>query len=277
MDVLRTIRAALLFTLCGFLLAAASAYAQTSNAGARDAALAGASSAVSASDLWSEANPAGWSQLGAFAAGINVAELYGLDELRLGAVQASFGLRKASVIAGARTLGYEDYRETALTAGLGRSFRWGTYRPLHAGVRLRFHHAAVRSYGSAAAYAATAGVIVPIAQGTDLGLAAENLIVFTRSLGTELPRRLHAGLSISAGSLTLLAGASKDVRTPLASRFGIEAHPTDAFSLRLGYSLEPPRFAGGIGLRLLPLTIDLAAERHFVLGWTPSCSVGMRW
>lgn len=274
MDVRIITRSVFLLTLGWLFLRGETTRAQTSAAGARHAALAGA---APSSDLWSEVNPAGWSQLGAFAAGVHVAELYELDELRLGAVQASVGAGETSVVAGVRTLGYDDYRETLFTTGAARAFYWGTHRPMHVGLRLRFHHAAARSYGSASAFAVSTGVVVPVARGTDLGLAAENLIIFKGSLKRELPRRLHIGLSISIESVTLLAAASKDVRTPLNTRAAVEVHLIELLALRAGYSLEPARFAGGFGLRLRPLTIDVAAERHFVLGWTPSCSVGVQW
>lgn len=275
MDVPNTTRAAFLFSLGLLCLKPELAFTQTSAGGARDAALGGSSAA--AADLWAEANPAGWARLDAFAAAIHVAQLYNLDELRLGAVQAGFLLGKTVIVSGVRTLGYADYRETILSAGAARGIRWGTHRPLYAGIRLRLHRTDIRSYGSASAYAASAGLVVPIAQHADLGLAAENLFVFPGSLKNELPRRLHAGLSISAGAVSLQAGAVKDVRMPLAARFGVEVQPVDVLALRAGYSLEPPRFAGGIGLRLTPLTVDVAAERHLVLGWTPSCSVGVKW
>lgn len=264
----------MLCALAGFCARSEPARSQTSSSGARAAALAGASPS---SDLWSEANPAGWSRLKGFGAGLHVAELYGLDELRLGAVQASVGIRETALVAGVRTIGFEDYRQTVLTAGAARSVRWGTHRALHGGLRLRIHYASIRGYGSTSAYAMTAGAVVPIIPGTEMGLAAENVIVFGGGLKDDLPRRLHFGLSVSARSVTLLAGASKDVRTPLAAQFGAELHPVEVLALRAGYSVAPPRFAGGIGLRLHPLTVDIAAERHFALGWTPSCSLGLQW
>ncbi len=282
MDHLTTTRAALLFAFGTLCLRPDAADAQTSAAGARDAALTGASAASSGPasdrvDLWSGSNPAGWSNLRGFAAAIHVAELYGLDELRLGAVQAGFNVRKAAIVTGVRTFGYKSYRETVFTSGLARAFHWGTYRPFHAGIRIRYHRTTIPAYGSASAYALSTGLVLPVAPGTDVGLAAENMMVLAGGLAQELPRRLHAGVSISAGTVLLLAGASKEVRTPLAARFGIEVHLVDVLALRAGYSLEPPRFASGIGLHLDSLTIDVAAERHFVLGWTPSCSVGLLW
>lgn len=272
-------RAALIFvfgTICG---SAANVTAQTSAAGARDAALAGAGYAAPSTyaDLWSESNPSNWSGLEGFAAGIHVARLHGLDELRLGAVQAGVDLRQTAIVAGARTFGFSDYRETIFTAGAARAIRWGTHRPIHLGVRLRYHRTAIRTYGSASTFALSAGIRMPVAPAAEIGLSAENVYVLPGALNRELPRRLHAGISVAAGSVILMAGASKEVRTPLAARFGIEIVPVDAVVLRAGYALEPPRFASGIGLRLRPLTVDVAAERHGVLGWTPSCSVGLRW
>lgn len=249
--------------------------AQTSTGGARDAALIGASAAATA-DLWAEANPAGWSELRSFSAAVHAAQFYGLDELRLGAFQFALNVRATALILGARTFGYDDYRETVLTTGIGRTVHWGTFRPLHAGVRLRHHRIGIPAYGSASSTALSAGFVLPILPQTKLGVAAEN-IVLSGSLRGELPRRLYSALAVEAGAVTLHAAASKDVRSPLQLRFGLELEPIDVLALRAGYSFDPARFAGGAGLRLPPLTIDMAAERHLILGWSPSCSVSIQW
>jgi hypothetical protein len=41
--------------------------------------------------------------------------------------------------------------------------------------------------------------------------------------------------------------------------------------------MVPPRFAGGVGLSLARLNLDIAVDRHLVLGWSPSCSAELRW
>lgn len=251
--------------------------AQTSVAGARDAALAGSSAASAAGGgLWADANPAGSSELSGSAVAVHVSQLYGLPELRAGALRAGFAILGTALVAGVRTFGYSDYRETAFGLAAARAIRWGTFRPFQAGIRVRNHRVAIPSYGSASALAVSGGLIVPMSFGTNLAFAAENALV-AGELYDDLPRRLHAGVSVSTGAVQLMAAASKDARTPLAVRGGVEVYPHEVVALRGGYSLQPPRLAGGIGLLLSPLVIDLAAERHFVLGWTPSCTVQVRW
>lgn len=251
--------------------------AQTSFAGAHDAALAG-SSAASASNraLWNDGNPAGGSGLAGSAVAIHVAQLFGLPELRVGALRAGTSVRGTALVAGVRTFGYSDYHETVIGLAAARAFRWGTFRPFQAGIRVRNHRIVVPSYGSASAFTVSGGLIVPMAPGTNLALAAENALV-AGDLYDELPRRLHAGVAVSASAVEVMAAASKDARAPLAVRVGLEVKAHDVIALRGGYSLFPPRMAGGIGLLLSPLVIDLAAERHLVLGWTPSCTVEVRW
>lgn len=259
------------------IVAAAPASAQTSFAGARAAGLTGDPPA-STGDPWAESNPASWSDAGAHALVLHAARLYGLAELSVGSVQALAAVRSASFAIGARSFGFEDYRETVFTAGLALPILSGTHRAFHVGIRVRRHQVAIRRYGAASATALSSGFIFPIFAGVHMGMAAENLVVLRSVISEDLPRRLHAGLSfVGSDFLHVHADVVKDSRSPLISRISFEARPLPAVTLRSGFSLEPPRFAGGLGLKLAIVSLDFAAERHIVLGWSPSFSVGLLW
>ncbi len=267
----------LLFFVCTVSVAPMPAGAQASIAGARGAALTG-DPAGSVADPWSESNPAGWSDLPTHVLVVHAARLYGLSELDVGSVQAVARLGGTSAALGARTFGYEAYTETILTAGLATGLRTGSYRPFYVGLRVRHHRLSIRNYGAASATALSSGFVFPILSNVNLGMAAENVVVLKSPISDDLPRRLHAGLSfVGADVLHVHADVVKGVRSPLTSRISVETRPWPGVTVRSGFSLVPPRFAGGIGIDLARLTLDVAAERHLVLGWSPSCSAGLRW
>lgn len=255
----------------------ASASAQPSSAGARSAALAG-SPAASTGDAWSESNPAGWSDVSTHAVVVHAAQLYGMEELRTGSVQFVARLGRPSAALGIRTFGYEDYRETVGTAGLAGGIRAGTHRPFHFGFRIRYHRIIIRNYGSASAFALSTGLIFPVLTGVNLGLSAENVAVLESPISDDLPRRIQAGLAfIGSDILHGYVDVVKDVRSSLVMRISAEARPVRVIALRSGFSMMPTRFAGGVGFSLGRLNLDIAVDRHLVLGWSPSCSAELRW
>lgn len=258
-------------------LSVSEASGQSSNAGARAAALAG-SPAASGSDPWAESNPAGWSGLATHSLVIHAAQLYGLEELRLGSAQIVARLGGSSAALGARTFGYEAYRETSFTAGFARGIRAGTHRPFHLGMRIRYHVISIPTYGTASAVGLSTGLIFPILPGLNLGFGAENVAVSESAISEDLPRRIYAGLALAGMEmLRVYADVAKDVRSHLVTRISFEARPLRILSLRSGFSLQPARFAGGIGFNLDWLVVDFAVERHLVLGWSPSGSAYLRW
>ncbi|HMB90463.1 MAG TPA: hypothetical protein VKP65_06430 [Rhodothermales bacterium] len=123
------------------------AHAQTAmEGGARAAALGGAATALPA-DVWGHGNPASWATLPGRAISFFATEAFGLSALRLGAVQYVEPTRFGAFSAGARTFGFEDYRETRFLVGFARGFSLGTTRRFHAGLRLRYHQVSIPEYG----------------------------------------------------------------------------------------------------------------------------------
>jgi hypothetical protein len=56
---------------------------------------------------------------------------------------------------------------------------------------------------------------------------------------------------------------------------GIDYRVAPALSLRAGVGTGIVRISGGIGLHLKPVTIDIAAQYHQLLGFTPVIGVSM--
>lgn len=254
------------------------ARAQTAlDGGPRAAALGGAQTALVASAS-GRANPASWATLPGRAVTFFTAEPFGLSALRLASVDLAEPARWGTLAAGARVFGADAYRETHLHVGAARGFRAGSARRINLGLRLRLHHVAIPGYGQASALAATAGLLVEVAPFIHAGFEAVNLHRPSLAGHDELPRTLSLGLAVqTAPSLRLVLDVVKDVRFPASVRAGVEARAADVLTLRAGAASAPACLTAGAGLRLGRLAVDVAAERHEALGWSPGVGVGLRW
>ncbi|WP_228350331.1 hypothetical protein [Rhodocaloribacter litoris] len=260
-----------------FSFAAPAAFSQSLTGGARAVAIGGAATALH-DDAWGHANPAVWAVRPGRAVSFFAGQAFGLPELRLGAVQYVEPTRAGAFALGARTFGFEAFRETHLDLGYARGFTFGTTRRLYAGLRLRYYRVVIARYGSGGALGVSAGWLVRILPTLYAGFQATNLNRPKLAGREEFERTLALGLGYVADErLRVLVDVIKDVRFPLSVRAGLELAPVPALALRAGATTEPTRFTAGLGVRLGRLAADVAAEHHSVLGWSPAFSLGVLW
>ena len=203
---------------------------------------------------------------------------FGLAALRYGATYVAVPRDWGAVAAGASTFGFENYREVHLSAGYARGLQFGTTRTLRAGATLRYYHTSITGYGHAMALGLHLGLGVTLLRSLHLGAAATNVNGPTLVEGEPLPRTLALGLSYRAlEPVTVVLDVFKDVDFPPALRGGIEVQPVVPLFLRAGVTTAPVRFSAGAGVRLGPLSAEVAAEQHQQLGWSPSASLRVRW
>ncbi len=224
------------------------------------------------------ANPATNALLPHAAASFYVQEAFGLSALRYGAASLAAPFSWGTVVGGASTFGFEEYREVHLTAGLARSFSFGTSRSFHLGATVRRHHTRIAGYGSAGGWALNLGLLVQMLPSLHLGAHTTNVNGASLTDGEPLPRTLSVGLHYRAhDDVRLLADVFKDVSFPATARAGVEVRPLDMVGLRAGVGTVPTRFSGGVGILLGLLEADLAAQQHQQLGWSPSASLRLSW
>lgn len=270
----------------GLMLLAAPASAQRAlsmEGGARVAALAGAGTALRG-DAWGWANPAGPATLDGRAVGFYATQGFGLSELRLGAARYAEPTAWGTFSLGARTFGFDAYRETAFSLGYAQGFQLGTSRAVQAGLAARYHRLSLgtrsdgTSYGSAGALALSLGAQVQLLPRLSLGAAAANVNAGRYADEAELAQTLAVGLAFRASDRFLIvADAFKDIAHPLSGRAGVEVVPVEALAVRVGVAGAPARVTAGLGLRLSVLRARLAFERHRTLGWTPAAGLAVRW
>lgn len=266
--------------LSGLLLCASPLRAQSSYelyGSARASALGYATTAL-ATDAGGHANPAVRSARSTRVASFFARQSFGLAELRYGAAHIAEPTRWGTFSVGAGTFGFDAYREVHLNAGGARGFSLGTSRRLHAGVNVRYYHTSIQDYGSAGAVGLGVGLLVAVLPTLDFGAHATNVNAPSLTPGEDLPRTLAVGLSYAAAErLRVVADVFKDVDFPASLRGGVEARPVDVLALRAGVASAPNRFTAGAGVRLNRLRVDVAAEQHLELGWSPSASLAIVW
>ena len=254
-----------------------SAIGQPVFSGARNAALGGASTAFP-DDAAGQVNPAAWGQTDTRLLALHGAQLYGLPELRFAGLRLVLPFQKGAIAGGASVFGFDLYRHFALGAGFGRRFGFGTHREVHAGVRIEWNQVYIANHGQAGALGLTAGVLLPITPFISLGAAAHNLAAVAGPLRSDLRRRLAVGAAWRASdAFAVTMDAAKEVRSPLSIAAGVEIRLTEVLALRGGLASGPRRASGGIGLSLASVRADFAAQRHEILGWTPSMSLLYSW
>lgn len=245
--------------------------------GARAVGLAGASTALQ-DDVWASGNSAGWSTVTGRGVSLFASQAFGLAALRVGAFTYAEPTAVGTFAVGVRTYGFEAYRNTRFTAGFARAFTLATSRSVHGGLALRYHHVGIEGYGRAGALSVSVGSLVDVLPGLSFGFHAANVNVPAYRRRDELERSLALGMRFApAASVHLYVDAVKDVRFPVSYRFGLESRPADPLALRVGVSTGPAVLAAGAGLFLHPLVIDLAAQHHRDLGWSPALSAGLSW
>lgn len=116
-----------------------------------------------------------------------------------------------------------------------------------------------------------------VVQDLQFGFLAQNLNRPEYSDLDPLQTSLDVGLAYRPiEEARVLLSVAKDLDYPVSFRGGVEVRPVDELFLRTGFSTEPVRFSGGVGVAVGALRADIAAERHEALGWTPAFEFGVQ-
>lgn len=251
--------------------------AQSPSGGARAAALGYAATALPG-EPWGQANAAAGALLGEAVLTFFAREAFGLSELRFGAVQFVYPGRRSAVSLGVGTFGYDAFRLTHYEAGFAHALHFGTSRSIAAGLNVRYYTVSAGHYGSAGTWGLSAGWFLPLLPDLFVGFQATNVVMPKRTGSEALPRSLAFGIGYRADARLLVAGdVYKDALFPASLRAGVELLPIPMLALRTGITTHPSRYTTGFGLYTGPLVVDLTAEYHAVLGWSPSMALSIRW
>lgn len=168
------------------------------------------------------------------------------------------------------SIGFSLYRETS---GL-LSVAYTKVTDFSVGVSLSFNHLAITNYGSALRAGIDAGMLCTLTERLKIGAAITNLNGFTFGDDDDVPRIFVSGVSYRVTDMMILCvDLVKDVRYEPTYRAGAEFQPLDMFTIRTGIQGEPARLFGGVGIRLLPFTVEYGVGTHDDLGLTHSIGI----
>lgn len=223
-------------------------------------------------------NPASWAALTTRTVAVYGGQMYGLPELRHGALTLNWPQGRYVFAAGSSTFGFEAYRETYLSAGIARTLGLGPDRALHLGATTRYYHVQAGRFGSSQAVGLHLGVIMQVLPLIHVGAHATNVNQPAWTSDTPLSRTLSVGAAYDLSErVDLSADLFKDLDFPLRFRTGLEASVLPLLVLRGGLQTAPSEFALGLEVRHGALRLGVAAEQHWELGWSPSADVRLLW
>ena len=224
------------------------------------------------------ANPASWAALRARSAAVYAGQMYGLPELRHGALSLHWPVWGTMLAGGSSTFGFEDYRETYLSLGAARTLRLSPSQALHVGATVRYYHVDVSRFGNAYAAGLHLGAIVQVLPLIHVGVHATNVNQPQWASDAPLPRTLSVGAAYDLSDrVDLSADLFKDLDFPLRFRAGVEAAVVSMLAVRGGMQTSPSEFALGLGVHRGALYAGIAAEQHWELGWSPAADVRISW
>jgi hypothetical protein len=242
--------------------------------GARSAGLANAS--LTFNDVWSaHHNQAGLGFITKAAAGVTYENRFLLPELGMSAAVAAIPLnnRKGTFGFSIRKFGYQQYGETKIGLGFGRSFGENL------SIGMQFNMQSVQFadiYGKRNAFTLEAGAIYKLSPSLTI---AAHIFNPGRAQLTELdqdriPVIIRLGMRYQFSKRLFIAvETEKDTYNKPVLKAGMEYMAGDILFLRAGVGSQPLSNAFGFGLKLKRMQVDMSGNFHPVLGFSPQFSL----
>ncbi len=258
-----------------FIFISVSSFADNGNslAGARSAALSNAS--VTLTDGWGTFNnQGGLGFLNSPTVGFYFENRFHVKEFSTQAGMLAMPFKPGTLAVSYRFFGFSRYYESKFGLAYGRKFT----KRFSAGVQVNYLQTHIaEGYGNNNAVAAEIGLLAQPIDHFYIGAHVFNPTMTKHHALPEerIPTVFRLGLSYSfEGKATILFETEKDIILKPAFKGGIEIQAVDNLFLRGGYSSVYEQYSFGLGYKYSKIVVDLAFSRHYVLGFTPSVSVG---
>lgn len=239
-------------------------FSQT-NIGTRSVALGGANTALENYEWALFSNPA-LIDRNRTAVSFHSFRSYGLVELTDIAAAGSYSTKFGALALGFHRYGDDLYNESRIRLGYKNEFK-----NLLFGLALNYNTISFGSvYGSANALGLDVGIAANITESLLIGAKSVNVNEPSYTDGEELPRELAIGFSYFLAETALFTfDTVKDVRFPVAYRGGVEIKVIENLKGRFGFSSEPNTFSFGLGYNSENWIVNLAVQKHQLLGMSP--------
>jgi hypothetical protein len=240
--------------------------------GARQIALSNSDVALSNDVFTLFYNPAGLSQINWRELGLYYSPApFGLKELSNGYFSYIEPTAFGSFAFGAMTYGFDLYKENKISLGYSKRFE----KNFFAGITINYNTISIKNYGSDKSISFDIGCLLYFIENLTWGFSYHNI---TRaSFGKEknqIPVLILTGFSYSPIiNASLNFALEKDLEYPLSIRFGLEYYPVKYLYLRTGFSTEPDKVSGGIGIVYSFFELDYSVFNHQELGLTHQAGI----
>ena len=249
--------------------------------GARSGAIGNAS--VTLSDIWSaHHNQAGLAGVSSLQAGVFYENRFGIKELGLKAATVAMpvpGISSGVFGLSFSQFGYSLYNDTKI--GLGYAKQLG--KKYSVGIQVNYMQTQMgEDHGSAGAITAEAGLIAELITNLYFGVHVFNP---TRAKITDYkiqetvfseraPTIMRCGLRYNfSEKVQLSVETEKDVQYDPFFKAGIEYRAIEQLYIRGGIATDPGYNSFGFGVLLSKFSIDIAASKHQVLGYSTQINI----
>jgi len=257
------------FILVIFLATFSTAYSQFENTdiGGRAAALNGAYTSLSDNSLSVFYNPSGLGQMKFREVSFYYSPApFGLSELSTAAFTYAEPLSFGTLGAGARTYGFDLYRETSFSVSYGNNYRGKIFY----GANINLYNLSIKNYNSATSFGFDIGAMAYLTKFLKWGFIGKNLTGSTIGSSKEnIAQVYRTGFTIQPRpDVSFILETEKDVKYPFSFRGGFEYSVVEFIDIRAGISSEPTSFSGGIGIYYSLFQLDYSFNNHQDLGFT---------
>lgn len=136
------------------------------------------------------------------------------------------------------------------------------------------YHLSIADYGTATAIAIDVGAVYSLYEGITVGISLHNLNGASFGDDDDVPHTFLAGISYYLlNNAVVNVDIVKDIRYEPTYRAGVEFSPHEIICIRTGVQGELSRLFGGIGISILPFTVDYGIATHADLGLTHSIGI----
>ncbi len=167
---------------------------------------------------------------------------------------------------------FGDKRYSEQRAGLAYARKLG--KNLALGAQFDYIGTRIAEYESTASLTFEVGMQARVLKKIRLGAHIFSPMRVKLNAIDYIPTILSLGVGYEANKKLLLTGGfEQDLRNQPVGRVGVDYKIVEALSIRAGVSTNPAQSSFGIGLNIKPVQIDIAAQYHPILGFTPSISL----
>jgi hypothetical protein len=236
--------------------------------GARSAGMGNAS--VSLSDAWSaQYNQAGLGFVRDISGGVYYENRFLLKELGIKGGVIALPVKAGTFGICVSNFGYSLYSESKYSLSFAKAFG----DKLSAGIAMDYLSTKIaEGYGTQGALAAEFGLQAKPLKGLTIGAHVYNPTRAKLAAYNDerLPTVIRLGGDYAfSEKVTLAVETEKDIAKKAIFKAGIEYKPVKEFYLRAGIGTNPTLTSFGFGINLKALKIDVAANYHQVLGFSP--------